>query len=58
MKLHDIVKEIDRMGRLYRNSESSEAKKTYSQYVELIISDESEKSQQYNLNDYWSRLTR
>ena len=37
MKLHDIVKEIDRMGRLYRDSESSEAKKTYSQYVEKMF---------------------
>lgn len=57
MKLQEIVKEVARMGKLYRNSESKEAKKAYTQYVELIILD-SEKSQQYNLNDYWTRLIR
>ena len=57
MKLTEIVREIERMGNIYRNSESKEAKKAYTQYVELIILD-SEKSQQYNLNDYWVRLIR
>lgn len=57
MKLQDTVKEIDRMGRLYRDNESNEAKKAYIQYIELIIAD-AEKTQQYNLNDYWTRLIR
>lgn len=57
MTLSEIVTEIERMGRLYRDNENIEAKKAYIQYVNLMISD-SEKSQQDNLNDYWTRLIR
>ena len=58
MKLTKIVKEIDRIGKMYRDSESSEAKKEYNHYIELIIFNEAEESQQHNLNDYWERLKR
>ena len=53
-----MVREIERIGILYRDSESIEAKESYNQYIELIITNEAEKTQQYNLNDYWMRLIR
>ena len=55
MELSEIVKEIERMGILHRDSENEDAKKAYNQYVNLIIT-EAEKSQQYNLCDYWDRI--
>ena len=58
MRLGDIVKEIERIGVLYRDSQSDDTKKSYEQHIELIILNEAEKSQQYNLNDYWTRLIR
>lgn len=58
MKLQDIVKEIERMGKMYRDSKNPEARKSYDQYIELIILNEAEQPQQYNLNDYWTRLIR
>ena len=58
MNLKDIVKEIEKIGNLYRNSEDSETKKTYNQYITLIILNEAEKSEQYNLGYYWEKLIR
>lgn len=58
MKLKDIVKEVERIGEMHRDSQSKEAKESYNQYIELIIINEAEQSQQYNLNDYWTRLIR
>ena len=56
MTLKEIVKEVERIGEMYRNNESKEARKSYVQYVELIILNEAEKPQQYDLCDYWERL--
>lgn len=58
MRLREIVKEVERIGALYKKSEDNDAKKTYDQYINLIITNDAEKSQQYNLNDYWERLIR
>ena len=56
MKLQEIIKEIERIGDLYRNSENEDIRKSYEQHIELVILNEAEKSQQYDLNDYWERL--
>ena len=55
--LKDIVEEIEEFGRLYRNSKDKDARREYNQYIELIITD-ANKSEQYNLCDYWERLIR
>lgn len=58
MKLSEIVKEIERVGEMYRENSHEESKKVYEQYIELIIQNDAEKSEQYNLNNYWGRLKR
>lgn len=58
MNLKDIIKEIEKMGKKYRSSDSDGEREDYNQYVELIITNDAEISQQYNLCNYWSRLTR
>lgn len=55
-KLKEIVEEIEDLSKIFKDSDNENAKKTYNQYIELIIT-ETPKTEQYNLNDYWSRLT-
>lgn len=54
--LKEIVTEIEVFGKMYNDSNNKEARKVYDQYINLIIINEVEKSQQYNLCDYWERL--
>lgn len=54
--LKDIVTEIENFGKIYNNSNNKEARKVYDQYINLIITNDAEKSQQYDLCDYWARL--
>lgn len=58
MKLKKIVKEIESTGEKYRKSKDKLIRDSYNQYIELLIINEAEKSQQYNLCDYWERLIR
>ena len=53
--LKNIVEEIEKFGKLYKNSNDKDARREYNQYIELIIT-ETDKSEQYNLCDYWERL--
>ena len=55
MKLKEIVKEIEKTGKIYRNSKDKEERKAYNQYIDLLIT-EADQPQQYNLFDYWDRL--
>lgn len=55
--LKEIVEEIEIFSSNYRTTDDKDEKKTYSQYIELIILD-APKTEQYNLCDYWSRLIR
>ena len=57
MNLKKIVIEIEKTGKLYRDSESSESRETYNQYIELIISKEVDVDKRYDLSGYWGRLT-
>lgn len=56
INLKEIVEEIEEFGKLYKDADE-DARQTYDQYIELIIT-EADKSQQYNLCDYWGRLKR
>lgn len=55
--LKDIIEDIEHIGKIYRESESKDARKSYNQYIELIIL-EAPKSEQYNLSNYWERLAK
>lgn len=58
MKLNEIVKEIEKVGKQYKTEKEEEIKTACNEYIELLITNEAEKSQQYNLCDYYSRLKR
>ena len=55
--LKDIVEDIEHIGKIYRDSDSKDARESYNQYRELIIT-EAPKSERYNLCNYWDRLTK
>ena len=55
--LKDIIEDIEHIGKIYRDSENKDARKSYNQYIELIIL-EAPKTEQYNLSNYWTRLIR
>ena len=53
--LKEIVNEIESISKEYNKSGSREVRKSYKEYIELIILD-APKSEQYNLCNYWERL--
>ena len=57
MRLKKIVTEIEKTGKLYRDSESNESREIYNQYIELIILNEVNVDKRYDLSGYWGRLT-
>lgn len=58
MKLKTIVEEIEEIGKLYKTCEDKEIRNSCNDYINLIILNEAEKSEQYNLCDYWERVIR
>ena len=55
--LKKVVEEIEDFSEVFRDSNNEYTRKAYNQYIELIIL-EAPESEQYNLCNYWSRLTR
>ena len=55
--IEEITEEIETFGEMYKNSDSEIAKKSYDQYITLIIQ-EADKSEQYRLCDYWEKVRR
>ena len=55
--LKEIVEDIEVFGKMFRKSKDKDARKSYNQYIELIIL-EAPKTEQYNLCNYWDRLTK
>ena len=54
--LDKIMDEIELFGERYRKSNNEEQRKTYNQYIELIIMNHADRTHQFDLYNYWDRL--
>ena len=57
INLKEIVQEIEKFGKFHRETDDKMIRGVYDNHIELIIT-EAPESEQYNLCDYWERLTR